>query len=193
MLNVTTVDDFVNLNYQNKLENIILNSDKFPWYYGSATCDQNVKPGTCITDKTKECAQFTHTFYHDGKITSEYYPLVNEFLPVMEERFTRNFKDSIIRIKANLILNNDSYPSGFYNTPHIDEYNGVETALYYINDSDGDTVVFNENDNNKPLTEFVRVAPQKGKLALFNSSYFHASTPPKTAKHRAVINFVFRR
>lgn len=193
MLTVTTVDDFVNLKYQNKLENIMLDLGSFPWYYGSSTCDPNVRDGICVNNRTKECAQFTHTFYSDGKITSDYYSLVEQFLPVLEERFTRNFKDSIIRIKANLILNNPSYPNTFYNTPHIDDYSNVETALYYINDSDGDTVIFNENTNKNNLTEFSRVSPKKGKLALFDSSHFHASTPPITAKHRAVINFVFRK
>lgn len=193
MLNVTTVDDFVNTNYQNKLENIILNLGSFPWFYGHSTCDLTLKDVVKFNERTKESAQFTHTFYAGGKVMSSHYPLVENFLPIMEERFGRNFKDSIIRIKANLILNDSTYPVGFYNSPHVDEASNVETALYYVNDSDGDTVIFNEQVGENQLNEFSRVSPVKGKLAIFNSSYFHASTPPIKSKHRAVINFVFRR
>ena len=193
MLTVTTIDDFVNLKYQDELQTIMLNLGSFPWYYEPSTCNYSVSDGIFPTERTKECGQFTHTFYSQGKIMSDYYPLVEQFLPVLEERFGKNFKDSIIRIKANLILNNAAYPDNFYNTPHVDDYSNVETALYYVNDSDGDTVIFVEDENKTKLLQFNRITPTKGKLVLFDSSYFHASTPPKSAAHRAVINFVFRR
>jgi hypothetical protein len=194
MYSITTIDDIVHPNYQDKIENLILNVGKFPWYYGVNTCDTYNISEVIIDDNTKDCGQFTHTFYSHGKVMSEYYPLVAEILPILEHRFTRDFKNSIIRIKANLILKDSTYPDGFYNTPHIDEYGDVvESVLYYVNDSDGDTVFFNEKPGVKSLTQFHKVSPKKGMVASFDSSYFHASTPPKVAKHRAVINFVFKR
>ena len=62
------------------------------------------------------------------------------------------------------------------NIPHL-------VCLYYINDSDGDTIFFDDNNN-----EIKRVSPKKGRIAFFDGSIKHCSSPP-TKTHRAIINF----
>jgi len=56
-------------------------------------------------------------------------------------------------------------------------------CLYYINDSDGDTILFDDNNN-----EIKRVTPKKGRIVFFDGSIKHCSSPP-TKTHRAIINF----
>ena len=47
------------------------------------------------------------------------------------------------RLKANLMVKDKSYPDGSHNNLHCDVWsNKYVTVLYYVNDSDGDTVFF---------------------------------------------------
>ena len=67
------------------------------------------------------------------------------------------------------------------------------TAIYYVNDSDGDTLIF-ENDytgeDPGPLRILKRVTPKAGTLIIFPSKLYHASSSPTKGK-RSVINFIF--
>ena len=56
-----------------------------------------------------------------------------------------NIKPSYIRQKLNLLGQNSSIKEGKYNTPHIDnKWFNSYSMIYYVNDSDGDTIIFNE-------------------------------------------------
>ena len=70
--------------------------------------------------------------------------------------------------------------------PHIDTDTPHWVCLYYVNNSDGDTVFYKDDK----ITEIRRVSPKKGRIAFFDGSIYHASTPSET-KSRAVINFNF--
>ena len=69
--------------------------------------------------------------------------------------------------------------------PHVDyEEQGITTALYYVNDSDGDTVFFDDTYN---IVQ--RIKPEKGKGVIFDNLIYHASTCPQVHNTRMVINF----
>jgi len=67
--------------------------------------------------------------------------------------------------------------------PHTDFGFPHWVVLYYVNDSDGDTVFFDDNNN-----EVKRVTPKKGRIVLFNGSIMHSGGIPKH-NPRCVINF----
>ena len=69
--------------------------------------------------------------------------------------------------------------------PHTDSKVPHWVCLYYVNDSDGDTVFFDDDNN-----EIKRVSPKKGRIAFFDGSILHCGTPSDT-RSRAVINFNF--
>jgi hypothetical protein len=102
--------------------------------------------------------------------------------------------EHIRRIKINLLQQQD-FPKDHYNIAHHDEGDGY-SLVYYINDSDGDTFLFNEYymENEKypdDLTVFKRVSPKKNTAVLFDSNRMHASSNPKLTSERCVINFTF--
>jgi len=57
--------------------------------------------------------------------------------------------------------------------------------LYYVNDSDGDTILFNSQEE-----EIQRITPEKGKALFFDGSIQHCGSQP-SKNHRSIINFNF--
>jgi hypothetical protein len=63
-----------------------------------------------------------------------------------------------------------------------------------LNDSDGDTVIFNEmfkDEIPEKLTEYARVTPQKGKVIVFNSNQLHSGCLPSSGR-RLLINMNYQ-
>ena len=71
------------------------------------------------------------------------------------------------------------------NEIHIDNPYPHLSCVYYINDSDGDTIFFDDEEN-----EIRRISPKKGKCVFFNGSIKHCSSPPSKT-HRGIVNFNF--
>ena len=85
------------------------------------------------------------------------------------------------RAKTNITtINIDTRPS----FPHVDSMNDHYVFLYYVNDSDGDTILYNQQcDSNtvfsqNDLTEYMRITPSAGKAVLFNGKLFHSWKTP---------------
>jgi len=79
--------------------------------------------------------------------------------------------------------------------PHIDADRDHLVILYYVNDSDGDTVIYNEkfiDYDNKPnlknLTVLKRVSPKAGRVVMFNGRHFHTAQQPEH-NVRCIINY----
>ena len=85
------------------------------------------------------------------------------------------------------------------------EHNGIHVDLppylphvacvYYCNDSDGDTIIYDQTINDVPggsqnvkLVEHKRVTPKRGRAVFFDGSRYHCSSQP-TVNYRTIINF----
>jgi len=92
--------------------------------------------------------------------------------------------EDIYRLRLNLnlpILN-----TNLSDIIHTDLKKPHLVLIYYVNDSDGDTVLF----DNDTLKEVKRVSPKKGRALLFDGSTKHAgSYPTKNARFLININF----
>jgi hypothetical protein len=185
------IDNIVPETYQETLHLLMEDGLSIPWYYHVATADPYGEY-SFTDDKTKDVPQFVHSFYKDGTIISPYYHLVTPIIMMMEKEFGRNFFDRIIRIKANLITKHENFPHECYNVPHIDIKVDAESAIYYVNHTDGETIMFARNEDSS-LKIKDRIPPVRGRLVLFDSHTIHTSTPPTTNNTRIVINFVFRK
>ena len=66
------------------------------------------------------------------------------------------------------------------------------SVLYYVNDSDGDTLIFDKNYPSEPkdMKILARYQPKKGACAIFNSTIYHASCNPINSNKRIVINYI---
>jgi hypothetical protein len=74
----------------------------------------------------------------------------------------------------------------------VDE--NIKTAIYYVNNTDGDTYIFNEKvpKQKDGVSVYETVTPKKGKMLVFNSNQFHASSSPINNNIRLVLNIVFK-
>ena len=79
--------------------------------------------------------------------------------------------------------------------PHVDSRDEHWVGLYYVNGSDGNTIIFNETSDDFPeeyptldqVTIKEEVEPKKGRLVIFHGKHFHCMCPP-TKDVRTVIN-----
>ena len=188
MEEVVIIDRAVPTVIQELLESIAL-GDKINWFrsrgatYGEAT--RKVFP---TTPDAVEVQQFTHLIYEVDKPVSQLFSTV---LPVITA-IPHTIKQ-LIRIKMNFCVyaHNDN-PSA-HGMPHVDFTEIKEpllSAIYYVNDSTGDTLIFDQRFGQKgPLTVKARVTPRRGRLVVFDGSLLHAGNTPRTNAPRININF----
>lgn len=185
------INDFVKPRIQNELETLLLGSN-FPYFYNCESCvpagykedeneDDRLTGALLVDENTIEAPQFMHTFIADGVVNSEAYknvaPILNKVIDLIDEDYF------VAKCKVNMNLADVRF-EGKYHTPHID--NGFDeqvTALYYVNDSDGDTFFF---DDSGKITK--RITPKKGTLVMWKGKIFHAKSSPIKTTSRVVIN-----
>ena len=176
-------------------------ADVFPWYLlrdiekFKLTEENNYR--VVNDENTVNTLQLGHGVYNiediGQEINSNMYAQVHAICDYCCQKF--NIKPSYIRQKFNLLGQNSSIKEGKYNTPHIDnQWFNSYSMIYYVNDSDGDTIIFNEmggeNLKKRPdkLTIKKRITPKKNRAVLFRGDYFHTSTNPIKSEKRIVLN-----
>jgi hypothetical protein len=105
-----------------------------------------------------------------------------------------NFKvDKLLRTRSNITTRGSDHRWAY---PHVDEASKHFVFLYYVNDSDGDTILYNEICDGKTnyennLTELVRIKPKAGTAIVFDGSRYHSFTNPIYNDIRCVVNMNF--
>ena len=177
----------------------------FPWFllhrighpdhYGKGTTPDYVDPN--ITDEVG----FFHMAY-DGNNYSPYYDFFRSVLDFFTEK-TKIEIGNILRIRLRYTHKGKNHSVSKYAAPHVDFYTGKPyyTLVYYVDDSDGDTIIFDKIFNpaqevydpilSSPLPELIRIKPKKGQGLFFNGHRFHSGNFPIDYNSRIVINFDF--
>ena len=80
---------------------------------------------------------------------------------------------------------------GKVDTPHIDTDDKHFVMLYYVCDSDGDTIIYNEREKDRPdgiYTIKQRVTPKQGRVVLFDGWLMHTAEQPIN-NVRCIVNY----
>ena len=77
--------------------------------------------------------------------------------------------------------------------PHVDNRDDHYVFIYYVNDSDGNTNIYNEKYDGTvrtqdDLTLFKSITPKAGLGVMFSGKVFHTWQPPLNTKARCIIN-----
>jgi len=137
-------------------------------------------------------SQFTHDCYdldeHNTPSHSEYFGVVHPLFYFIEKEFKLTITE-LIRIKFNIITSKHLKIEDLNTAIHRDVFkdDGIYSFLYYINDSDGDTCFYSEDNE---IIE--KITPIKNSGVLFNSYIKHRATPPINTDARFVISAVFK-
>ena len=175
-MHLRIIDDVIPKLYQDRIEAMMTNVG-FPWAFLPDVTYRKEDEAKSIDPNAQGSAGFAHLFYdrmneHESPYWDFCFPLFLSFLndPTFE----------LMRVKGGLLL-----PTKMgYNMPHVDAECPHTTALYYVNDSDGDTYFFS-GDGEVHQT----VTPKKGRMVEFDGLTMHASHCPVESNHRVVINF----
>ena len=214
---IVVKDDFLLTTHFEKIQEYV-NHLSFPWCF-----EKNL-----TTNKLKE-AESVENFNHgfgtsvlnnvipdetgkkqilkpDGANSIQFTPLNKNFISFITP-FLWNIQDYI---GVNFILNSrfdmtlrTPYEE-YIHPPHIDfpnKFPHISTVIY-MNDTDGDTIFFNETsagmsekESNKiqinDLTIRKRVKPKKGRMIIFDGSFFHTGCSPYKFKNRILLNSIF--
>jgi hypothetical protein len=188
MKDVIVIDQAVPTSIQDALESLTLGS-KINWFRNKgATYDEGPRMIFPVTPDSLEVQQFTHTIYELNKPSSQ---LFASILPVMTA-IPYTIKQ-MIRIKLNLCVyaqtdNPNAHGMPYVNFTEVSEQ--LISAVYYVNDSTGDTLIFDQRYGQAgPLTVKTRVPPKKGRLVVFDGRLLHAGNTPRTNEPRININF----
>jgi len=121
---------------------------------------------------------FEHVLKSSTKLT-EHYGNFSKIPQVVCSKLNINFIDIIA---ARLFITVPHKTKLEYYAPHTDRPEEHLGLIYYVNDSDGDTVFF----KNKEIIK--RVSPKKGRIVLFDGNTFHSGGFP-TDNPRCIVNF----
>jgi hypothetical protein len=109
--------------------------------------------------------------------------------------------NALLRIRVGLFTRMPS--DAKHHNPHVDFVQPHLTAVYYVNDSDGDTYIFDQTvdqvsieksasyANEDKFTVLGCVPPKRGKMTCFDGRHYHASSSPTKSNKRIAITYNF--
>lgn len=148
-------------------------------------------------DDVKESEQFVHTLIMDYKLNSDAYETFKLLTDVLDIAMGQDI--DISRMKINLTTRKGEEYRNKISSPHLDNPEFVDgrdwIAIYYINDSDGETIIFNQTNefltNPTPFTPKMKIQPTAGRMIIFPAKYYHSAGWPVENDYRSVVNINF--
>jgi len=197
--NIYVFDDIIEKPYQELIKETLIGGDKpptvdnieeeFPWYYTSD-----------ITDATHEGPfqgrfGFSHQYVDaEEGIISDFH---NLFLGLIKNSCKKiNVKKVDVLQGRSFLSTPTNIPKDDVDTPHVDMVAPHFVMLYYVCDSDGDTIIYNEKtkfddcipDPKMNYTIKKKVSPKQGRVVLFNGIHYHTAEQPNH-NLRCIVNY----
>lgn len=196
-MNIIEIEDVIPKLYQDQVETELA-SDRFVWCFH----DEAAHSGSRFKESFSGLSHMAYLTEVEGRAPIQS-PVSHMLLPIL---FTYCEKagleyNGLLRIRVGLFPKTKIQAK--HHNPHVDFSQPHRTAVYYVNDSDGDTFVFNQTVNEVPVSQAARfsndnkfkiagrVSPAKGKMMGFDGLHYHASMHPMKATKRIAITFNF--
>ena len=185
---IIVIDDFVTLEYQEKIKQELLGiNNNFPWFHTEDVTDAGE-----LTSQHRPALAHQYVNLNDddvSEIESVYHHL---FTPLLGKacQHLKMPQTEVIQGRSFLQFPLRNIDTSVVDTPHIDLDEGEEhiVVLYYVIDSDGDTVIYNERTKSNTYTEKQRVTPKQGRVVIFEGGQYHTAKQP-TKGTRCIVNY----
>jgi hypothetical protein len=189
-------DNFLDTTDFTQLSNFVL-SEKFPWFF-IENVSIDPQDSALITDPLAlETSGFNHvSFDRDWNVESFTYnnltPLFNKLQSALGFTYQH-----LIRARLSMKFQKNNFTSNNYNIPHVDYFYPHESLIFYLNDTDGDTRIFDQwhtySETERPIppeqfTTQARVTPKANRLVWINGLQYHTASNPVQGTKRVIIN-----
>ena len=178
------IDNFLTPSYQQALLQR-MNGPSFEWYY-----QNNL---TSISEQGNyEDIGFSHWFWRMGDTSWVRGTDASLVIPLGYQLKDTIGASNILKMRGDMTLYNKN---NYKHSPHIDITDvtySYYTAIYYVNDSDGDTIIFNETPPSNKYTIKEKIFPKANRVVIFEGSYAHTGHSPSKHKNRILINSNYR-
>jgi hypothetical protein len=172
---IKVYDNILPLELSDAIEDLIFGGhNRIPLFYN---------PNIATNNRSIFAPAFSSMFYESSKNLLS--PNSHLFLEVLYRlgQFTNIAIQHIVQGRVFVHLPS---PNPGPDEKHVDLLENHWVCLYYINDSEGDTIIFKDNGEERQ-----RITPKKGRIVFFDGTLKHCSSRPAT-KTRAVLNFDFQ-
>lgn len=194
-MDIIEIEDAIPKAYQDQVE-AETTSNTMAWFFH----EESARSASMFK---QSYSGFSHMAYHIKETTPVMSPISSILLPILFVFCDKaNIKfNALLRMRIGLFTK--TMIDVPHHNPHVDFYQPHQTAIYYVNDCDGDTTVFNETYEDLDLQQSValadqakftvagRIPPKKGKMACFDGKHYHASMHPMQAAKRIAVTFNF--
>ena len=163
--------------YANYIENNLVGSSaSIPWEFLEDVTYTNARAAGLELNPA-----FEHVYFADGHVHSHFFHIV---VPVFHQALSKiNYDGPLEVVKVRSFLQLPNTKKKEHNNIHVDLDFPHLVCLYYVNDVDGDTFIF--DDNNQVIST---ITPKKNRVVLFDGSLRHSSSKP-TIGARTNVNF----
>ena len=210
---IVILDDFLPSYIQDYLEELCYKVD---WGLSKSSIHNNHEKKIDISKLFEDYGQLTHVFWNSflkekrfNKSIIDYnaYTKLSHYftLPLqiasLKEGFEFDLENNLGRGKVNITFSN-KHPHPTPKEPHRDiilnnnnikEIENMWAIIYYVNESDGDTIIYNEKEVFKDTSKYTirqKISPKKGRMVFIKGDLFHsASNPSSQYLKRVVINY----
>jgi hypothetical protein len=193
-MSIITLDDIVDQETQDLIEETLLGSET-DWHFARAGAYKKELFPEVSDKQRKSIFTFNHIIFNDSKIQDYNFNLYYKVITAIASHLQFDIQ-SVTNIRAQLQLPLNR-PMG-RGIPHVDKHDDkpYKVCLYYVNDVDGDTVLYKQTTKNSTpeeikqgkIDELTRITPKKGRAIIFDGDVYHRASRP-TTDLRCVINY----
>ena len=185
---IIVIDDFVSLEYQEKIKQELLGvNNNFPWFHTEDVTDAGE-----LTSQHRPALAHQYVNLNDDDVSEIESIFHHLFTPLLSKacQHLKMPQTEVIQGRSFLQFPLRNIDTSVVDTPHIDLDEGEEhiVVLYYVIDSDGDTVIYNERTKSLTYTEKQRVTPKQGRVVIFEGGQYHTAEQP-TKGTRCIVNY----
>ena len=197
-IDVEVVDNFLSRGYFNLIQSLVT-SINHPWYFDSTISSD-------FESRDAESYGFSYGIIKYQN-ENEIFQQSSDALPHILAGFLHQAKDycgrdNLLSCRFDMVTR--SSEKKYQHQPHIDispYRDNLITAIFYIVDSDAETIIFNEKqtlqdgEKNKwdasGLTVKEKILPRENRIVFFNGHHIHTGSSPVNFKRRILLNTNF--